>query len=210
VNKILHFTILAWLTAFYSTFTMALEEPEYSLISRMGVVEFRLYASYLVAETLVTDESDQTKAANKGFRRLFSYISGDNLAKEKIVMTAPVQQQATSRKIAMTVPVQQTPTNEGWLISFVVPGEFDLDTVPTPGNPQVNIQAIPEQLNAVLTYSGRWTDQNRQQHTRELLDTLEDAGIMVLGTPIYASYNSPFSLPFTRRNEVMVKVATAP
>jgi hypothetical protein len=210
VNKILHFTILAWLTAFYSTFTMALEEPEYSLISRMGAVEFRLYSSYLVAETLVTDESDQTKAANKGFRRLFSYISGDNLAKEKITMTAPVQQQATSRKIAMTVPVQQTPINEGWLISFVVPGEFDLDTVPTPGNPQVKIQAIPEHMNAVLTYSGRWTDQNRQQHTRELLDTLEDAGIMLLGTPVYASYNSPFSLPFTRRNEVMVKVATAP
>ena len=189
---------------------MALEEPKYSLIASMGAVEFRLYAPYLVAETLVTGEPDQSQAANKGFRRLFNYISGDNQAKESLAMTAPVQQQAASRKIAMTVPVQQEPTDEGWLISFVVPGEFDADTVPTPGNPEVSIQAIPERLMAVLTYSGRWTEQNRQQHTRELVDALDGAGIKLLGIPVYASYNSPFSLPFTRRNEIMVEVASAP
>lgn len=189
---------------------MALEEPKYSLIASIGAVEFRLYTPYLVAETLVTGESDQSKAANLGFRRLFSYISGNNLAKESIAMTAPVQQQPVSRKIAMTVPVQQMPNDGGWLISFVVPGEFDFDTVPTPVNPEVKIQAIPERLMAVLTYSGRWTTQNRQQHSRELLDTLEEADIKVLGIPAYASYNSPFSLPMLRRNEIMVEVTSTP
>lgn len=188
---------------------MALEEPKYSLIASIGAVELRLYAPYMVAETLVTGAADESQAANLGFRRLFSYISGNNLAKESIAMTAPVQQ-PVSRKIAMTVPVQQMPGDEGWLISFVVPGEFDFDTVPTPGNPEVKIRAIPERLMAVLTYAGRWTMQNRQQHSRELLDTLEEADIKVLGVPVYASYNSPFSLPMLRRNEIMVEVTSTP
>jgi hypothetical protein len=189
---------------------MALEEPKYSSKASIGAVEFRLYAPYLVAETLVAGESDQSQAANTGFRRLFSYISGNNLTKASLAMTAPVQQQAASRKMAMTVPVQQAPSDEGWLVSFVVPSGFDVDTVPTPGDPDVRIREIPEQLMAVLTYSGRWSVENRQQHTRELLDALEGAGIKLLGIPVYASYNSPFSLPFTRRNEIMVEVASAP
>jgi len=201
---------LGLLTILLSTSAMALEEPKYSPITSLGDVEFRLYAPYLVAETFVAGEPDQSQAANTGFRRLFSYISGNNQAQESIAMTAPVQQQAVSRKMSMTLPVQQMPKDEGWLISFVVPAEFDINSVPTPGNPEVRIQAIPEQLMAVLTYSGRWTEQNRQQHTRELLDALEDAGIKLLGIPVYASYNSPFSLPFTRRNEIMVAVASAP
>jgi hypothetical protein len=202
--------LLGLLTIFLSTFAMALEEPKYSSITSLGDVEFRLYAPYLVAETFVAGEPGQSQAANTGFRRLFSYISGNNKAQESIAMTAPVQQQAVSRKMSMTLPVQQMPKDEGWLISFVVPTEFDINSVPTPGNPEVRIQAIPEQLMAVLTYSGRWTEQNRHRHTQELLDALEGAGIKLLGIPVYASYNSPFSLPFTRRNEIMVAVASAP
>jgi hypothetical protein len=210
VKHPLRFTLLVLLTALTSPLTMALEEPKYSLLSRLGELEFRLYEPYLVAETLVLGEPEQSRAATQGFRRLFGYISGDNLAQTSIAMTAPVQQQAAPRKIAMTVPVQQTLKEEGWLISFVVPGEFDLTNVPTPTNPEVSIREIPGQLMAVQTYSGRWSDENRQQHAAELLDALKTAGIEVLGTPVSAAYNSPFTLPFMRRNEVLVAVAAVP
>ena len=196
--------------AAFSAPVMALEEPAFEVVASKNGIEYRQYQPYLVAETLVTAEASRDEAANIGFRRLFKYISGDNEVQSEIAKSAVISQQPVSTKIAMTAPVRQIPQNEGWSIAFIVPGEFDQTSVPRPTDPEVNIRTVPGELMAVLRYSGRWTDANADNHKAQLLGEVNAAGLIPLGEVVTAFYNSPFSLPFMRRNEVMVAVNQVP
>lgn len=189
---------------------MSIEEPVYEVRHTVGKIEYRKYAAYLIAETLVQGEADFESAGNEGFRRLFRYISGGNTAQSKIAMTAPVSQVAGSEKIAMTVPVQQTDSGAGWRIAFTLPAKYSLDTAPVPTDPRVRIVQVPAKLFAVLRYSGRWTESNYTASRDELLAALSAAKIGVRGEPQLARYNAPFVPPFMRRNEVLVEVDSLP
>jgi len=207
-NRLLKPTLLL-VSLFHAVFAMATEEPKYTVLASKEGIEYRQYEPYLVAETVIEGEADRDTAANEGFRRLFSYISGDNSTRTSVAMTAPVQQ-TPSRKIDMTKPVQQTPAANGWKVGFTVPGKFTESTVPRPTNAEVSIRAVPGQLMAVITYSGRWTDKNLKQHRDELLQKISSAGINPAGEVISAAYNAPFTPPFMRRNEVMIEVDRVP
>ncbi|EGV16896.1 SOUL family heme-binding protein [Thiocapsa marina] len=191
---------------------MAVEEPSYTLVRTFPDFELRRYPTYAVAETEVAGPFDE--AGNQAFRILAGYIFGDNRAKAKIEMTAPVSQRpamSEGERIEMTAPVVQRPASgtEGasFVVSFIMPDRFTLDTLPEPSDPRVRLREEPGKLMAVRRYSGRWTEKSYRENETRLLRAVDDVGLKPLAAPVYARYNSPFSLWFMRRNEVMVEVA---
>ena len=189
---------------------MSLEQPKYEVLYKEGDIEYRQYEPYLVAETVIENVDDYNSAGNEGFRRLFRYIKGSNEAQAKIAMTAPVQQAPEGEKIAMTAPVQQTGDTDGWRIAFMLPTKYTFENAPIPTDSRVQVRAVSGRLFAVLRYSGRWTERNFTTRSTELLEAIDEERIEPIGEIRSALYNPPYTLPFMRRNEVMVAVDRVP
>jgi effector-binding domain-containing protein len=189
-------------------FAMALEEARYALLEKDSDFELRQYAPQILAETTV--QGDFSEVGNVGFRRLFEYISGSNRKKQPVPMTAPVTQEATSEKISMTAPVGQESTGDSWSISFVMPAQYSLETLPEPLDSRVKLKEIPARTMAALKYSGTWSRKRYEKKNAELLTQIQKRGLKPIGEAVFARYNPPFMLWFMRRNEVLIPVELPP
>lgn len=179
-------------------------EPSFTVQRRVHGVDIRRYGPRIAAETTI--DADEEKARNEGFRRLAGYIFGGNTAKSKIAMTAPVAQQQ-GEKIAMTAPVAAARDDRGqWVIRFFTPAEYTMDTLPTPNDDRVRLVDVPAETVAVLRYSGIASPAAVASHSEELLTTLRDNGFEPRGKPFSWFYDPPWTIPFRRRNEVVVGV----
>jgi len=193
----------------FQTNVMAIEEPDYKVIDIYEDFEVRQYEPYLVAEVDVN--GGMNRAGNKAFKILAGYIFGDNEASAKMRMTAPVEatEIGQSEKMQMTAPVTATLADDDQktTVAFVMEGKYTIETLPMPNDERVRIREVPVRIMAVRRYSGRWTDARYEQNRDILLDAIYGADLEVVGEPVLARYNSPFSLPVLRRNEVMVEIS---
>lgn len=203
----------AWLGAtllFSGTSAMATEEPRFQLLQQTEDYELRDYEPYRVAEVEVRGSFENV--GSEAFKILAGYIFGDNQGQAKIEMTAPVNQRPAETlppglRLEMTAPVTQRPRGSGpdtYVISFVMPVRFTLETLPKPNNPRIVLREEPACRIAARRYAGSWTEERYSDEERRLLEALRRDGLHPSGAPIYARYNSPFSLPMLRRNEILV------
>ena len=196
--------VLVLAGALYGPISSNVEHPKYSVVKKDGNIEICDYPSMIVAEVDVSGERDP--ALNQGFREIANYIFGNNLSSRKVGMTAPVTQQA-SQKIAMTTPVTQQGDGKNWQVRFIMPAKYTMQTLPKPNNPSVKLKEIDSEMFAVIRFSGLAGKASLDRHTKELEAYLRSNNMKALGAPTYAFYNPPWTLPFLRRNEIMIEVA---
>jgi hypothetical protein len=184
---------------------MATEEAEYILVLKEQNFELRSYEPHILAETRVDGDFDE--AGGKAFGRLFKYISGDNKAREEVQMTTPVSQEAAGKEISMTSPVGQQRENNQWLVSFMMPASYTIDTIPKPTDSDVTLRQVPARYIAAVQYSGFWSEGNYLNNKGALETWIEQQGLEVVGEPIWARYNPPLMPWFLRRNEILIPIA---
>jgi hypothetical protein len=187
---------------------MAIEEPKYQLLEKDDNFEVRLYEPMIVAETWIDGSLDE--ASSRGFRLIAAYIFGGNSSKqgesEKIAMTAPVSMVPSAEKIAMTAPVTMEQKENRYRMHFVMPASYTMDTLPTPNNAKVTLRQIPAQKAAVLQFSWLAGEDKVAAQTTLLQQWLQSRGLEATSSPQLARYNPPWTLPFLRRNEIMINV----
>lgn len=191
----------------YSYFSVrGIEHPAYAVLEKYQGYEIREYEPYLTAEVVV--EGTQKEALSRGFKKLFNYISGNNMKKESIKMTAPViqQQEETSEKISMTTPVMQEQREDSFVVAFMMPSRYTLDTLPVPANESVSMVKRDKHKVGVLRFAGYATEEKIRKKQARLKEILERDGFQVRSTFHLALYNPPWTPPFMRRNEVMFLV----
>lgn len=187
---------------------MATEEPSYTSILQEAPFEIREYPALIAAEVTVSGE--RSEAVSAGFRLLAGYIFGGNTRKQSISMTSPViQNEAPNEKIAMTAPVMQSADSSGWIIRFIMPASYTLETLPMPNDPKVRLMPLPPKRVAVVRFSGLVDDNDVEQQTTVLRAFVVKQKLTTVGTPSLARYDPPWTLWFLRRNEIMLEVTSA-
>jgi DNA gyrase inhibitor GyrI len=153
----------------------------YKVVKKDGNYEVREYPTLAIVQTPM-------RGADDSFMRLFRYIDGQN---------------AASQKIAMTTPVFMT-TNS---MAFVMPDKMTADKVPQPNNNQVSVSSIPAGKFAVMRFSGRRNTANESEAFAALNAWLQSNNLHSTGDPMFGYFDPPWTLPFMRRNEVMLRLA---
>jgi hypothetical protein len=182
------------------------ETPKYSVLKKQNGIEIRQYPGYIQAEVTV-DEKNYKSAIEKGFNLLAGYIFGNNISRQKIEMTTPVQA-SQSEKIAMTTPVTVTGASN-FTVAFIMPAGYTLETLPQPKDNRVHFTQLPARSMAAIRFSGFFRQETIEKNKLRLGRWLDEQGIETEGDLIVAGYNPPWVPGFLARNEVLIQIKNA-
>ena len=178
--------------------------PTYTIVQDDGNVEIRDYKSLLAAE--ITENGNRETAMKNGYQALSSYFQGNNTAGEKIAMTEPVAQYPVFHSIHGDSSTRSV-DNQKWVLRFYLPTEFSQASVPQPKDSSIRILETNATKVAVISYSGIWSDNNIQSNEDTLKNYVDNNNLHSLDVPIYAFYDAPETPPWSRHNEVMMKIS---
>ena len=160
-------------------------EKNYTIIKKLDKIEIRKYKSSIYASFIPKNEKER----NSSFRKVASFIFGDNTNNEKISMTSPV-----------VIKI-----HNDYEMAFIMSKKYSLENLPKPDNKEINIYTQPGTLKACISYSGYTNKAVENKKINELKNILlkynynhkNDFEILV--------YNSPFEFT-NRKNEIIVTI----
>ena len=167
------------------------EQPEFKVEASEGAIEIRSYGAMIAAEAVV--EGERKAAIGEGFQLIAAYIFGANKPNAKIAMTAPVTQQSAGN---------------AWTVRFIMPKSWSMETLPVPNDPRISLHQIPSRRFIAVTFSGFSSSEAIEKRTAELRRYASEHGLSTTGEPMLAFYDPPWTLPFFRRNEVMLQLTS--
>lgn len=108
----------------------------------------------------------------------------------------------------MTAPVHMEMGADSSRMRFVMPAGMTMDSLPTPNDPAVRLERMPEEVVAVLRFGGFADDAKIAEHSKRLLKEVAAAGLEPVGPVRFLGYDPPWQL-VARRNEVVVRLRAA-
>lgn len=178
------------------SFCRDIDCPMFSVVKTLpNGVELRKYDAASWASTSYKGMS-RDNGMSGSFMTLFRYIDGDNSAKAKIPMTAPV--------LTKIEPGAGPFCNNTFTTSFYNPYSYQKAgaNIPKPTNPSVFIQNTPAMEVYVSKFGGFANDDDYKTKATQLMTQLQEANIPFDSNVWFtAGYDSPFTL-VNRHNEV--------
>ena len=187
--------------AFYYLREKSQEEPDYRALESEGDYQIRDYPALTVAETVV--EGPRRDALDEGHRILANYLAARSRDGEALPMMNPVIQDSGD-PMASDPPLFDDELEGAWRTRFVMPA--GRDDLPEPPQGVELVEILARKL-AVVSFSGRWTDELLKEQEDRLRGWLAKRGEKADGEPEYAFYNSPMIPGPLRRNEVWLALS---
>lgn len=177
----------------FQSFTMRstgkTEQQKYSVVEKEDNFEIRYYPKAILA-TIYSQAQSYQEIAYPGFRKLAKYIFGENEAKTGIAMTAPVHMNINDSASSM---------------SFVMPSSYNMEELPKPNDPSIEIKYSREEYVASITYGGYSSDKDIKKYSNLLSQILDKKGIKHYSNFRFLGYNPPYQI-INRKNEIIVSI----
>ena len=145
---------------------------------RLRLVETGARRRYAVAELAAA------RPDGDSFNVLAGYLFGKN---------------AEDRSMAMTMPVEM---NDGKM-AFVLP-KVDADAPPTPSDDAVSVTTRPPRRVIALEFPGVSTPEEVERQRAKLATIIAEEGLEADDGYTVLQYNAPYTVPWRRRNEIVV------
>lgn len=164
------------------------EQQEYEVVEKFDGFEIRYYPEAVMASVIVP--GDYRNSSGQGFRILAGYIFGGN---------------NENQNIAMTAPVHMSEDDKGYHMSFVMPSQYDINSLPIPDNSEISIEKSVPTYTAAIRFGGYANEEKIEKNKALLAKHLKDQGIEFTEPFVFLGYNPPYQT-VNRRNEVAVKI----